>query len=260
MFSSVLALAERYSRSVRLVIVPARDVFDAVMATVLRLRASDIYVGESATISGDAQARLLGEAWERAGTPDLQVRLAIFHRTGRSDIFHLGPHAPELGARDFDLIHRIWLDAARSIGPHIHHHDVVRAALTKMAEQLSGPDRDEALKAIRAVARPADELAAILRSREYSRLRDMVRNRPASDLAELLADLTLDDQAIVFRLLPRKDAAATFEYLEQDAREALLKTLAKEDVASLLNDIAPATAPCSSRNCRRRRRASCSRC
>ena len=239
LFSRVIALAERYARQIRLVIVPARDVFDAVVATAVRLQASEVYVGESATISADAQARLLGEAWERAGTPDLQVRLAVFHRTGRSDFYHLGPHAPELGARDYDLIHRIWLDAVKSVGSHLHHTDVVRAALTTMAEQLSGPNRDEALQAIRAVARPADELAAALRSRDYSRLRDMVRNRPPSDLGELLADLSLDDQAVVFRLLPRKDAAATFEYLEQDAREALLKTLSKEDVASLLNDMAP---------------------
>jgi magnesium transporter len=239
LFSRVLALAERYSRPVRLVIVPARDVFDAVMSTAIRLHASEIYVGESSTISADAQARLLGAAWERAGTPDLHVRLAIFHRSGRSDIYHLGPHAPELSPKDQDLIHRIWLDAVHGVGPHLHHHDIVRAALTTMAEQLNGPNRDDALQAIRAVARPADELAAALRSRDYSRLRDMVRNRPPSDLAELLADLTLDDQAVVFRLLPRKDAAATFEYLEQDARKALLKTLSKEDVAALLNDMAP---------------------
>ena len=238
-FSRVIALAERHSRHVRLVIVPARDIFDGVMAMVIRLRASDVYVGESATISADEQARLLGDAWERAGTPDLQVRLAIFHRSGRSDTYHLGPHAPELSARDLDLIHRIWLDAVKSVGPHLHHHDIVRAALTKMAEQLNGAQRDEALQAIRAAARPADELAAVLRSRDYTQLRDMVRNRPPTDLAELLADLPLDDQAIVFRLLPRKDAAATFEYLEQDAREALLKTLSKEDVASLLNEMAP---------------------
>ncbi|HVD91020.1 MAG TPA: magnesium transporter [Vicinamibacterales bacterium] len=238
-FSRVLALAERYSRPVRLVIVPARDIFDAVMSSVIKLKASDVYVGESATISSAEQARLLGGAWERAGTPDLQVRLVVFHRTGRSDIYPLGPHAPELGPRDFDLIHRIWLDASKSVGPHLHHHDIVRAALTKMADQLNGPTRDEALDAIRAVARPGEELAAVLRSRDYSRLRDMMRNRPPSDLGALLADLDLDDQAVVFRLLPRKDAAATFEYLEQDAREALLKTLSKEDVASLLNDMAP---------------------
>jgi magnesium transporter len=239
LFARVIAIAERFGRPVRLVIVPSHDVFDAVISTVVRIHATDVYVGESTSISADAQARRLGEAWERAELPDLQVRLVIFHPSGRSDIFHLGPHAPELGARDLELIHRMWLDAAKSAGPHIHHHDIVRAALNTMADQLSGPDREDALKAIRAVARPADELAAVLRERDYQRLRDMVRNRPASDLAELLADLSLDEQAIAFRLLPRKEAAETFEYLEQDAREALLKTLSKEDVAAILNNMAP---------------------
>jgi magnesium transporter len=239
LFSRALALAERYARPVRLVIVPARDVFDAVIATVIRLGASDVYVGESSTISTAEQARLLADAWERAKAPHLHVRLVIHHRSGRTDVLHVGPHAPELTAQDQDLIHRIWLDAAKGVGSHVHHEDIVRAALTQMAEQLNGPDRDGALQAIRSVARPADELAAALRSRDYSRLRDMVRNRPPGDLAGLLADLPVDDQAVVFRLLPRKDAAATFEYLEQDAREALLKALSKEDIAALLNDMAP---------------------
>jgi magnesium transporter len=239
LFSRVMAMAERYSRSVRLAIVPARDVAEAVVATAIRLRASEVYAGESASVPADQQARLVGGAWERAEAPDLPIRLVIFRRSGRTDIYHLGPHAPELQVRDLDLIHRMWLDAVGSIGPHIHHHDIVRAALTHMADQLSGPERDEALRTIRAVARPADELAAVLRTRDYPRLRDMVRNRPASELAELLVDLPSDEQAVLFRLLPRKDAAATFEYLEQDAREALLKTLSKEDVAALLNDMAP---------------------
>ena len=239
LFARVIAIAERFGRTVRLVIVPAHDVFDAVISTVIRIRASDVYVGESTSISADAQARLLGEAWERAEMPDLQVRLVVFHSSGGSEIFHLGPHAPELGDRDLELIHRMWLDATKSAGPHIHHHDIVRAALNTMADQLSGTGREDALKAIRAVARPADELAAVLRERDYQRLRDMVRNRPASDLAELLADLSLEEQAVAFRLLPRKEAAETFEYLEQDAREALLKTLSKEDVAAILNNMAP---------------------
>ena len=239
LFSRVLALAERHARSVRLVIVPARNVFDAVVSTVIRLQASDVYVGESSTIAADTQARLLGEAWERADAPHMHVRLAVYRRSGRIDAYHLGPHAPELSTRDFDLIHRIWLDAVKGVGSNLHHHDIVRAALTKMAEQLNGPQREEALQAIRSVARPAEELAQVLRSRDYPRLRDMMRNRPPSELAEVLGDLSLDDQAVVFRLLPRKDAAAAFEYLEQDAREALLKTLSKEDVAALLNDMAP---------------------
>ena len=40
-------------------------------------------------------------------------------------------------------------------------------------------------------------------------------------------------------MLPRKDAAAVFEYLSQDAKEALLKAMAQEDVAALLNNMAP---------------------
>jgi len=239
LFSRVLALSERYSRHVRLAVVPARDVAEAVVGTAIRLRATEVYAGESATVSADQQARVLGVAWERAQAPDVPLRFVIFRQSGRRDIYHLGPHAPELQVRDLDLIHRLWLDASGSVGPHIHHHDIVRAALIRMGEQLSGPERDEALRAIRAVARPADELAAVLKTRDYSRLRDMVRNRPANALAELLADLPSDEQAVLFRLLPRKDAAATFEYLEQDAREALLKTLSKEDVAALLNDMAP---------------------
>ena len=241
LFSRVLAMAERYARPVRLLIVPGHDVFDAIVTAALRLQASEIYVGESVTISAEAQARQLGEAWERRqqGTGQQDVQLAVHHPSGRADVFHLGPHAPALTPRDFDLIHTIWLDAARTLGPHIHHHDVVRAALTQMADQLNGPDRVEALQAITRVSKPADELAAALHARDYSQLRDIVRNRPPGDLAELLATLDLADQAVVFRLLPRRDAAMTFEYLEQDAREALLKTLSKEDVASLLNNMSP---------------------
>ncbi len=107
----------------------------------------------------------------------------------------------------------MWLDAVKAVGPHVHHHDVVRAALTQMEQQLSGPQRDEALGTIRQVARPADELAAAVHQRDFSRLRDMVRNRHAGDLAAVLTELAIEDQVVVFRVLPRKDAAAVFEYL-----------------------------------------------
>ena len=108
-----------------------------------------------------------------------------------------------------------------------------------MEEQLSGPDREAALQLVRETARPADELAAVLRARDFGRLRDMLRNRPASDLASMLTDLPTDDQVLVFRILPRREAAATFEYLSTDAQNALLKAMASEDVAALLNEMAP---------------------
>jgi Mg/Co/Ni transporter MgtE len=137
------------------------------------------------------------------------------------------------------LIHRLWLDAVKTVGPHVHHHDVVRAALKQMEQQLTGPDRETAITAIRDVAQPAEELAAVLRTRDYARLRDMLRNRHARDVADTLTALSLEDQVIVFRVLPRKDAAAVFEYLSLEAKEALLKTMAQGDVADLLNNMAP---------------------
>ena len=102
----------------------------------------------------------------------------------------------------------------KAIGPHVHHHDVVRAALTQMEQQLNGPQRDEAL----AVDPPGGAAwptssPRVLRARDYARLRDMMRNRHAGDLAALLTELSLEDQVVVFRVLPRKDAAAVFEYL-----------------------------------------------
>lgn len=163
----------------------------------------------------------------------------IYHRSGRADTYHLGAHPPSLTSGDLDLIHRVWLDAVKAIGRHVHHHDVVRAALTQMEQQLTGPQRDEALAAIREVARPAEELAAVVRARDYARLRDMLRNREAGDVAALLTELNVEDQVLVFRVLPRKDAAAVFEYLSREAQEALLKAMAQEDVAALLNNMAP---------------------
>ena len=235
-----MALAERYGRPVRLLVVPARNVFDAIVATILRIGSAEVHVGESQTLTSDDQSRLLGTAWERASKPErLDVRLVVHHRSGRADTYHLGAHPPALAPADLDLLHRLWLDATSSIGPHVHHHDVVRAALTQMDQQLNGPQRDEGLAAIRQVARLSDELAEVLRARDYARLRDMMRNRHANDLAARLAELPVEDQAVVFRVLPRGDAADVFEYLSQDDKEALLKAMAQEDVASLLNSMAP---------------------
>jgi magnesium transporter len=240
LLSDVVALAERVGRPVRLLIVPTRSVVDAIVGSVIRLRSSEVYVGESLTLSAADQARLLGEAWERADKPEaLDVRLVIHHRSGRTDTYHLGAHPPSLTPGDLELIHRLWLDAVKAVGPHVHHGDVVRAALKQMEQQLTGPDRDQAVTAIRDEARPAEELAAVLRARDYARLRDMLRNRHAGDVASLLTALGVEDQAVIFRVMPRKDAAAVFEYLSQESKEALLKAMAQEEVAELLNNMAP---------------------
>jgi magnesium transporter len=240
LFSSVIALAEQMEKPVRLMIVPSHNVSEAIVTAAIRLKSSEVYVGESATLSAADQAQMMGEAWEAAEkTESLAIRLVIYHNSGRTDAYHLGAHPPALGPGDLELIHRIWLDAVKAIGPQVHHHDVVRAALTQMEKQLTDQQRDEALAAIRQAARPADELADAVRARDFTRLRDIARNRHAADLAEMLTKLAVEDQVVAFRVLPRKDAAAVFEYLPLDEQETLLKSMGHEDVAALLNQMAP---------------------
>jgi magnesium transporter len=241
LLSAVVALAERERRAVRLLIVPGVNVFDSVIETAVRLESAEIHVGESETLSADDQARRLGEAWERASKPKSSggLRLVVHHPSGGVAAYPIGAHAPTLQPEDFADIHRLWLDVANAVGPHVHHRDVVRAALKLMENELSGPDREAALQLVREMARPADELAAMLKARDFARLRDMLRNRDASDLASVFTDLPIEDQVLVFRILPRKEAASTFEYLSAEAQHALLKAMASEDVAALLNEMAP---------------------
>jgi Mg/Co/Ni transporter MgtE len=76
-------------------------------------------------------------------------------------------------------------------------------------------------------------------ARDFSALRGKLENWEPADLASLIISLPVEDQVIVFRILPRELAADVFEYLDLAAQELLLKTMAKDDVAALLNDMAP---------------------
>jgi magnesium transporter len=240
LLSSVAAVAERLGRGVRVLIVPAFTVLDAVIDTALRLDASEVHVGESATLSADDQARLAGQAWERARrSPDAALRLVVHHPRGGAEAYQLGAHPPGLQPEDLEHIHRLWLDVARGVGPHVHHRDVVRTALTRMEQELNGPNRDAVLQVVRETARPADAVAAIIRERDFGRLRDVLRNRPASDVASVLAGLSLDERVLVFRILPRSEAAAIFAYLSPGEQDALLRAMASEEAASLLNAMPP---------------------
>ena len=83
------------------------------------------------------------------------------------------------------------------------------------------------------------DLESIIQDRDFSALRSTLDSWSPADLASLLVRLPVEDQVIVFRSLPRKTASTVFHYLNTHAREPLLKAMAKEEVAALLNDMAP---------------------
>jgi amino acid transporter len=145
LFTRVVAIAERHGKSVKLLVVPSTNVFDAVAQTSVRLRAAEIVIGESAKMSAADQAQLLGHAWER--TPhdtSLATTLIVLSADGHVRRFPLGAHAPELSLDDIDRIHRLWLDAVHQIGPAVRHRDIVTAALSSYEDEL-GRDASHAL-------------------------------------------------------------------------------------------------------------------
>ncbi len=83
------------------------------------------------------------------------------------------------------------------------------------------------------------DLERMIREREFMALRRELAGWPPPDLARLISELETEEQVIVFRILPRKLATDVFEYLELETQEQLLKAMAQEDVARILNDMAP---------------------
>src|SRR5512137_707913 len=97
LFTKVVAIAERQGRPVKLLVVPASNVFDAMAQTAVRLSSSQIVLGDSAKLGAADQAKLLGEAWERVeGSDKLPTRLIAYKLSGEVQSLLLGAHAPTL--------------------------------------------------------------------------------------------------------------------------------------------------------------------
>ncbi len=85
----------------------------------------------------------------------------------------------------------------------------------------------------------AAEIRDSIGSKDFARLRDRLIGFTPVEIAAAMQELDADEQVIAFRVLPREFASVVFEYLPPPAQEALVKTMGNEDVASLLNHMAP---------------------
>jgi magnesium transporter len=83
------------------------------------------------------------------------------------------------------------------------------------------------------------DLATIIRAGDYPKLKEQLARWRPFEIAAALTELHDDEQVIAFRILPRRLAASVFEYMPRDAQRALVKAMGQEDVAELLNHMAP---------------------
>ncbi len=146
LFTAAVAAAEKEGKPISLLVVPATDVFDAIVVTAHRLESSRIVCGLSNKLSPDEQAKLTGNAWERLPDPKPRIILEVRLPNGVSREYYLGPHTPRLRNQDLDLLHRLWLEITsdpRFAGAH--HYHVVAVALEELERELHSEKRSEVL-------------------------------------------------------------------------------------------------------------------
>ena len=143
-------MAEKEGKPVHLLVVPATDVFEAIMVTAQRLGSSRIVCGLSNKLSAYEQGKLTGDAWERLPEPRPRVELEVIFPDGSSRIYPLGPHIPRLREQDLHRLHQVWLEITSN--PEfsgLHHYHVVALALTELQRELHGPHREQLLGELR---------------------------------------------------------------------------------------------------------------
>ena len=149
LFTKCVSIAESYGKHISLMVVPARDVFSAIVQTANSLGAARVVAGLSTKMTAEEQAFRMGQAWEGALPPKHQFVFQVVLPGPEVRSFRIGPHNPDLKTEDVMLVHRLWLDARRQSGmEELHHHDIVTLALTRLAADYSR-DRQSILKDLR---------------------------------------------------------------------------------------------------------------
>jgi amino acid transporter len=147
LFTAAVAVAEKEGKPISLLVVPATDVFDAIMVTAQRLDSSRVVCGLSNKLSADEQAKLTGDAWERLPEPRPRVCLEVCAPDGTVREYLIGPHTPRMRPQDVELMHKLWLNITTD--PKFagaHHYHIVALALEELQRELSTEQRAELLQ------------------------------------------------------------------------------------------------------------------
>jgi amino acid transporter len=147
LFTAAVAVAEKEGKPISLLVVPATDVFEAIMVTAQRLDSSRVVCGLSNKLAADEQAKLLGDAWERLPEPRPRLTLEVCAPDGAVREYAIGPHNPRLRPQDVELMHKLWLDITTDPKyAGAHHYHIVALALEELRRELSTEQRAELLQ------------------------------------------------------------------------------------------------------------------
>jgi amino acid transporter len=146
LFTKAVSIAESYGKTISLLVVPARDVWSAIVQTANAMESSAVVSGISSKMTGEEQAFRLGQAWEAMPEPKRQFVFQVVRTDSTVETYRIGPHTPTMKTEDVHLVHKIWLDIKKIQGTEdIHHSDIVSLALTRLSRDYN-LDKDDVLK------------------------------------------------------------------------------------------------------------------
>jgi amino acid transporter len=147
LFTAAVAVAEKEGKPISLLVVPATDVFEAIMVTAQRLGSCRIICGLSNKLTADEQSKLLGDAWESLPEPRPRLTLEVCAPDGTVREYSIGPHNPRLRPQDVELMHKLWLDITTDPKyAGAHHYHIVALALEELQRELSTEQRAQLLQ------------------------------------------------------------------------------------------------------------------
>jgi hypothetical protein len=142
-FTKAVSVAEAFGKKVSLLVVPAGDVFAALVQGANSLEVDTVVSGVSSSMTAEDQAFHLGQAWEALPEPKRQFNFYVIGHEGETKAFYIGPHAPSLSPDDVQLVHRLWLNMRRDPSmQELHHSDIITYALTHLAGQYAREKQD----------------------------------------------------------------------------------------------------------------------
>jgi amino acid transporter len=137
-FTKAVSVAESFGKKVSLLVVPAGDVFAALVQGANSLEVDSVVSSASSKMTVEDQAYHMGQAWEALPEPKRQFNFYVVDTTGQVKVFYIGPHAPNLSPDDVQLVHRLWLNMRRDpTVQDLHHSDIITYALTRLAGQYA---------------------------------------------------------------------------------------------------------------------------
>jgi hypothetical protein len=149
LFTKAVSVAESFGKHISLLVVPAGDIFAALVQTANSLEAAAVVSGLSTKLTAQEQAYHVGQAWEALPEPKRQFTFYVVKPDGESLNFHIGPHTPTIQPDEVELVHRLWLNLRRAPNmQHLHHSDIITYAITRVAKEFK-QDKETTLTGLR---------------------------------------------------------------------------------------------------------------